>query len=158
MSYKIEVYIKHTKNTLGVLSHYFFTIPKLKLEIHPGVFYNGTHHDLGRYHKRTHKIKTFEICQNCLDFLLENAIDLKSVWYYPIINCETLTRGLIDSFPLSYQTVLLTICFTSFILAIHYKLMFIICFFSIFLLIILNSFYITKTIKKCIHTKNNNLV
>lgn len=135
----VEIYSKSFKNTLNIFLHNYFSIPKLSLDIHPGQFLFGTHHTKGSFPNRTNKIGEVILCEKCLKNLLEKSQNLINAWYYPIINCETLTRGLVYENPISYQTILVTLIFTSFILAISNISMIFVTIFFIIILIYLNN-------------------
>lgn len=95
---------KRIKAALGVYNHYFIVVPSLALEIHPGKYFMGTHHTLG--FTRSFRVHcTLRLCDACSAVLLEDARDMGHLWYYPYINCETLTRGLLGETAISYQTV-----------------------------------------------------
>lgn len=103
----LEVCHKSVKNTLGLFNHYFVRIPSLYLEIHPGAYYGGTHHNLDTTKKYV-ITETIVCCNDCLDHILTESLNMTHLWYYPIINCETLTRGLCNKVPISIQTILFT--------------------------------------------------
>lgn len=105
---KIEVCGKPIAKTFGLIKHYFIRLEHPELEIHPGQYKKGTHHNL-------EFTKGFEIyikkimCRECLQKLLKESNDMKMYWYYPFINCETLTKGLTGQFAISNQIVLLVL-------------------------------------------------
>lgn len=149
--YHIIIYSKSIKNTLNLIIHNYIAIPELNLEIHPGRFYYGTHHDIGKFKNRSEIITEMYFCKDCLDYLLYRARSLFDIWYYPILNCETLTRGLTQHFPLSIQTVLITGIFTSFIIGISNPIFFALTFFFILILLIYNNTKIKHFKASCIH-------
>lgn len=153
-TYDIAIYTKYVKNTFGILVHNYFAIPQLHLEIHPGRFYYGTHHDYGKFKKRSECVKVMKFCELCVDYLLEKSTDLDDIWWYPILNCETLTRGLTQHIPISFQTILITCIFTTFIIGIQkVHLLLVVILFIIMLLIYNNTHY--KMLKnKCIHLQS----
>ena len=114
----------------------YLGIPSKGLEIHPGRFFYGTHHTLGQFQNRSIPVKHIYFCDACLPLLLEEACFLDDTWYYPIMNCETLTRALTQSYPLSIQTILSTGIFTTLILgiAINSYILFLTIFFILLLL------------------------
>lgn len=147
-TYTVNVYTKYIKNTCGLFVHNYLTIPAIELEIHPGRFYYGTHHTLGRFKRNSMCVKQMLFCSVCIRDLLQRSLDLVDIWWYPILNCETLTRGLTQHFPLSIQTLLITGIFTTFIMGFKYSCFFIITIIlSLMLLLYNNTSY--KFLKDC---------
>lgn len=149
----VEVYSKSIKNTLSLFTHNYFAIPALNLEIHPGQYLYGTHHDRGRFSKRSILIGKLNLCGNCLERLMKTSANLFDVWYYPLINCETLTRGLLYHDAISYQTVFGIIIFTAFVIGINKPIMFIVGLFFLFILLVINNLKFIYREKECIHLK-----
>lgn len=113
------------KNSLGLVKHYFLRIPDLELEIHPGRYPMGTHHTLGFYRHTYDVIETHRVCQFCLQRTIDESTDSHSVWLYPLVNCEALTRGLVGQLPISYQILVLPIIVLLVVLSLwffHYLL------------------------------------
>lgn len=150
----IYIYSKSIKNTMNIFTHKFFSIPDINLEIHPGQFFYGTHHTIGKFSNRSTLVGEHLMCQNCLTELLDAASDLSDIWYYPVINCETLTQGLLYHNAISYQTILCTIIITSFVLGISNPIFFLFCLFCLFLLLMLNNIHLKYAKSKCVHYKN----
>lgn len=151
MSYEIEVCYKAISSSFCFFNHFFMRIPKLELEIHPGKYVMGTHHCLN-FTKNYSIAEIKTICSKCLDELMNNADDLTPLWYYPYINCETLTRGLVGGIPVSFQSVsiaILLVIFVKSLLKAHYLL-----FVSLFILIFFilqNNFYLPIRYTSCKH-------
>ncbi|QBB28681.1 Ac81-like protein [Homarus gammarus nudivirus] len=137
--FDIIIYSKYIANTFGIFVHNYLSIPHMDLEIHPGKFFYGTHHNLGKFHKNSCPVKKMKFCKDCLDKLLVKARYLDDIWYYPILNCETLTRALTQHFPISFQTVLITGIFTTFIIGIDKPFMFIITTILLIILLLYNN-------------------
>lgn len=87
---------------VGFVNHHFLIIPELNLEIHPGHYKSGTHHTRG-FTKKYIVIEVINCNDEMYNYILSNSNDLTPLWYYPFINCETLTRGLLCKFPISIQ-------------------------------------------------------
>ena len=149
--FKVIVYTKYLKNTFGVFVHNYIAIPELELEIHPGRFFFGTHHDFGTFKKRSEPVKTMTFCKSCLKHLLQKAQNLDDTWYYPIVNCEALTRGLTQHVPISFQTILITGIFTTFILGIQHNILFIVSFLFLVLLLFYNNSCYKWLGDSCVH-------
>ncbi|UVT30872.1 ac81-like protein [Penaeus vannamei nudivirus] len=150
-NYDVLIYSKSIKNTLNLFIHNYLSIPALELEIHPGRFYYGTHHTMGAFIKRSVIIKKLQFCEDCINKLLKQSYDLFKVWYYPIVNCETLTRGLTQNIPISIQTILITGAFTSLVIGISYPSVFLLTFLFIILLLLYNNFRFQLFRSTCIH-------
>jgi hypothetical protein len=101
------VYVKHRaiKPSFGVFDHWFFDIPDKDLEIHPGNYKFGTHLKHGTT-KNAHIYMELALCEECLNRLLRHTLSLYEVFYYPFINCETLTACHARLFPVSMQVLL----------------------------------------------------
>ena len=104
------VYLKHrpTRATLGIVDHWFFDIPALNLEIHPGDYGHGTHLKSGQT-KGAHVYKELTICEICLNRLVKTSVYLNQVFYYPFINCETLVSHDYCTSIVSTQLIAITI-------------------------------------------------
>ncbi|UHB41815.1 Ac81-like protein [Macrobrachium rosenbergii nudivirus] len=151
----IIIYSKTIKNTCGIFTHMYLAIPEMDLEIHPGRFFYGTHHDFGKFKNRSTKVKELQFCDKCLKVLLDESIYLFDVWYYPILNCETLSRALTQHVPISIQTILCTVVFTTFVLAISMNLkILLITLFFLLLLLLYNNLPYKFLNNTCIHIKN----
>ena len=138
----------------GIFSHHYLTIPSMELEIHPGKYYQGTHHNLGTFAKNNIKTGQYELCQTCFMQLLDEATTMLDVWYYyPLINCETLTKGLLNNITISTQSLIVTTFITASFLSLISIYMFIIAFLSILLLIVLNNFCFSYKVEYCLHLK-----
>lgn len=151
--YSIEVCSKPIKNSMGFVRHHFVRIPHLQLEIHPGQYKYGTHHTIG-FTKRYDYLYIVQVCETCLLDLYTESMELFKIWYYPIINCETLTRGLTCSVPLSYQTAIYAgIVFSSFAILKNCNFVFVaIC--LMLILFLINNFYQTRDNHACHHLKS----
>lgn len=104
------VYLKHrpTQATLGIVDHWFFDIPALNLEIHPGDYGHGTHLKSGQT-KEAHTYKELVVCEDCLNRLVKTSVHLNQVFYYPFINCETLVSHDYCTSIVSTQLIAITI-------------------------------------------------
>lgn len=103
------VYVCYGKidRSFGLFNHYFIRIPHMNLEIHPGRYEYGTHHTLGYYSKPSSILRVLTICDACVDILIQRSYRVHRWWgYFPLINCETLTKGLTFAPPISTQAVL----------------------------------------------------
>lgn len=101
---KIEMCIKRLRNSSFVVAHYFIRIPSLDLEIHPGMYEKGNFLNLNS--TKHYKVLTGTcVCNDCLNRLLETSKSLLHAWYYPLINCETLTKGLCLGRAMSVQSI-----------------------------------------------------
>lgn len=105
VSTKIEVCEKVIRQSFGFVKHYFLRIPEIGIEIHPGHYTRGTHHNLDTT-KNYRVYATKIVCPGCLSELQQESNDMSYVWYYPFINCETLTKGLTGQVAISIQVVL----------------------------------------------------
>lgn len=155
-AYPINLFTKSCKNTCNVITHFYISIPHIQLDIHPGQFTFGTHHTTGTFPKNTKLIKTMYFCPNCLEYLLKRSKNLIDTWYYPIINCESLTRGLTQNVPISIQTILLTVAFTSLVVGIFNPYFLLVSILFVLILVVFNnSSYPNKSFDSyCIHLKN----
>lgn len=110
MQSKYTVYLKHRaiKKTGGIFDHWFFEIPSEMMEIHPGNYNPGTHLPLGTT-KNAHTYIEAELCNTCKHALIADTLDLYSIFFYPFINCESISGMFFDCVPISVQTVL-TLC------------------------------------------------
>lgn len=147
----VYIYSKSLSNTCRLLTHFYFTIPKLDLEIHPGQFFSGTHHKLGTFKKHSVIVGEKVMCETCVDELLRDSRNLTDAWYYPVINCESLTRGLLYKNPISIQTILLTIVITFFLIGIAMPIYFIASLFFTILLILFNNIHVSYSVATCGH-------
>lgn len=104
------MYLKHrpTSATLGIVDHWFFDIPALNLEIHPGDYGHGTHLKSGQT-KGAHTYKELTVCEACLNSLVKTSVYLNQVFYYPFINCETLVSHDYCTSIVSTQLIAITI-------------------------------------------------
>lgn len=86
-----DVYLKHRpiKGTLGLIDHWYFDIPALDMEIHPGEYGKGTHLPSNST-KGAHTYQEVTMCKKCVDKLSRTSVFLNQIFYYPFINCETL--------------------------------------------------------------------
>lgn len=107
--FTVLVCLKGIRSTFNIFHHYFLIIKEKDIEIHPGYYHYGTHHRLG-YTKRYIVSEVIFMCDICVDSLIESSYDLKHLWeFFPLINCETLTSGLIKKpVVLSLQIVTLS--------------------------------------------------
>jgi hypothetical protein len=113
------VYLKHrpTRPTLGIIDHWFFDIPALNLEIHPGDYGHGTHLKSGDT-KGAHTYKELTMCDVCLNRLVQRSVYLNQVFYYPFINCETLVSHDYCTSIVSTQLIAITIILVASLLLI----------------------------------------
>lgn len=108
-SITIEVCTTNVKHTFGLIKHYYLRLPDKNLEIHPGRYRMGSHHTLGYMRKEYNVIECLNVCNECYKHVIGDSLQLHDVWAYPFINCESLTRGIIGQFPVSYQMYSLTL-------------------------------------------------
>ncbi len=148
--YTINVCAKDVKVSFGFIRHYFIQIPHMELEIHPGQYKYGTHHVLG-FTRRYDELWTMEICESCLDQLVNESMRLFQLWYYPVINCETLTRGLVSGVPVSFQTLIYcSLLFSSIAILWNFNFAFVsIC--LIILLFLFNNYFRIQDGQQCLH-------
>lgn len=99
---EIQKCSKGLRDSLYLVHHYFMRVPELNIEIHPGLYVKGVILDLNTTKKYTIKSKSY-ICKSCVNFLLSYIHLTKHTWFYPVINCETLTNGICHFFPVSFQ-------------------------------------------------------
>ena len=150
---------KSISKSFGLFSHHFLTIPSMELEIHPGKYYQGTHHTLGTFVKNSIITGQYELCQTCFKQLMDEASNLQDVWYYPVINCETLTKGLLQNTRtfgnrgviISIQSMISMAFVMACLLSLISMVMFGIALLLILSLIILNHFCLSYKIEYCIH-------
>nr|WOZ57658.1 ac81-like protein [Menippe mercenaria nudivirus] len=136
---------------MGFFVHNYLAIPAFDLEIHPGRFFYGTHHNYGAFKNRSYCVKSMQFCKKCVTVLLKQSENQDSTWWYPIMNCETLTRGLTQHLPLSIQTILITGIFTTFILGIEKATFFIVTIIFILMLLIYNNTSYKLLKDRCVH-------
>lgn len=92
--------------------HYFIRIPSLNIEIHPGFYTKGSILSIGRTKNYTIFSRTMQ-CDKCINKMLSLCDDTTAThaWFYPLINCETFTRGLCMGTPWSVQIIILCCAF-----------------------------------------------
>lgn len=151
--FNIVVCSKQVSATFGFVRHYFLQIPHLELEIHPGQYKYGTHHILG-FTRNFDKMWTLNVCQFCIDQILCESMKLFSVWYYPCINCETLTRGLTSGIPISFQTLIYAgLLFSCMAILKNFNFAFVaIC--LIVVIFLFNNYFQIQDEQECLHIKN----
>ncbi|UOT91836.1 Ac81-like protein [Aratus pisonii nudivirus] len=149
--YVVNVYTKYINNNFGLFVHNYLSIPYLQLEIHPGRFRFGSHHSLGKFKKNSYCNKSMLFCKDCLNLLLIQSRDMENLWWFPIMNCETLTRGLTQHLPISYQTIIITGIFTTFIIGIQEPYFFILTFILIVMLVLYNNNNFKMLKDTCVH-------
>lgn len=148
--YAVIVCSKSIRNTLGLVRHFFLQIPHLDLEIHCGDYKYGTHHNLG-FTKHYEQLWSVDLCRKCMDRVYDESIQLFNFWYYPIVNCETLARGLITGIPVSFQTLIIAGFFISALSIFNsYKWISIVVIFFIILLLV-NNLYKGTYNQECKH-------
>lgn len=147
------VYLKHrpTRATLGIIDHWFFDIPGLNMEIHPGDYGRGTHLTSGTT-KEAHTYKEIEMCRCCVDRLVKTSVYLNKIFYYPFINCETLVSHDHCTTRISTQLIALTILVVASLLLVFniFLLFFIIL--TVIVYLLFSKYTYSVTIKsKCDH-------
>ena len=147
---KIYVCYRPIRPALGVFNHHFFKIPDLDLEIHPGRYYMGTHHKVG-YVRHATVYGQLILCPDCVRAVLFESKQMEDAWYFPLINCEALTKGSLGYPPISYQTIFI---FTAIVCAIasifSFSLLFVGLFFLV-LTIIVNNWSSPMYTNRCQH-------
>lgn len=142
---------------LHLPTHYFLIVPILKLEIHPGRYYMGSYHTLG-FTKKYNVYKKSRVCEFCFKNLISLSLKLESVWFYPFINCETLTRGLLtNDIAISYQMLYVTTLFLS-VVASWFKFSVLLLTLVLAVIIITVNYYHSSptTVEECVHLNNRN--
>lgn len=93
MSHNIEIRCQAMRQFCGIFDHYFVVVGDV--EYHMGYYRHGNKLPKDST-KGAHVVAIKTICDNCYHKLLMN-INLdegkRLEWYYPLINCETLTTG-----------------------------------------------------------------
>lgn len=100
----VEMCRKRLQNSAFLISHFFIRIPELNMEIHPGIYQKGTFLDINST-KYYQVIAEVYKCPKCIDELLLLSKRSTYAWYYPFINCETLTKGMCLGTAWSNQTI-----------------------------------------------------
>lgn len=158
-AYKSVVYLKHrpTRPTLGIIDHWFFDIPSLNLEIHPGDYGRGTHLTSG-YTKGAHTYKEITVCEDCLNKLVKTSLHLNKVFYYPFINCETLVSHDYCTSIVSTQLIAITIIVVASLLIV-FNLFLVVCIIlTIIIYLLFSKYTYSVTIKAhCKHVDENNI-
>lgn len=103
-NYEVEICHTSTFRFFGWFEHYFLRIKQIDLEIHPGVYQHGTHKKYGDTLKFT-VLKIVNLCKKCIVDMLTESLHVQLVWYYPLVNCESLTLGLAYNAPISVQMI-----------------------------------------------------
>ena len=156
MSQSITIFSNIKPVFTGLLSHHYLSLPSIDLEIHPGKYYYGTHHNLGTFAKNSIKTGQYDLCPNCFKkFLNESNFLQNTLKYFPMINCETLTKGLLNKIAISYQSLIVSIFIIASILSLKSIYMFIIVILSILILIVLNNFHLSYKVEYCSHLKKS---
>lgn len=145
----VELCRRPIRRAFQLLSHYFLRIESLDLEIHPGNYSKGTHCTINAKSVYT-VVESYEFCTQCIDEMLNESLNMINVWYYPIINCETLSRGLCKQLPVSYQTITLSAIIVS-IVCCFVTNSIVLLFFVLYLLTLYNNVKLRK-IKLCEHS------
>lgn len=113
----IEICARTLKKSNNVYQHYFLRIPSMDLELHPGRYKGGCYHRLG--HTVDYRISgLFATCDECKKKLVRASYHLENAWFYPYINCETLSLWLSGKFPVSSQVIVSTLVVATFVCSI----------------------------------------
>ena len=147
---KVYVCYRPIRPALGVFNHHFFKIPDLDLEVHPGRYNMGTHHNIG-YVKHATIYGELILCPDCVRTVLFESKQMEDAWYFPLINCEALTKGSLGYPPISYQTIFI---FTAIVCAIASLFSFSLLFVGLFFLmltIIINNWSSPMYTNRCQH-------
>lgn len=152
------IYLKHRaiKHSFGLFDHWFIDVPDKNLEIHPGNYEFGTHLTSGTT-KNAHIYCTKTVCMKCLDHILKDTVDLKYLFYYPFINCETLASHHFTNMAISTQLILLSVVVISFTLGLFNVIFFyIMVLFIIIYLLYSKYLYSTSKNYTCLHLIEQN--
>lgn len=140
-----------------IAKHYFFTLPSQNLSLHLGMYNKGNIMSGTDYSDKI-IIDTKIICSDCVELLIYFSDKLDHLWYYPLINCETLTFGFFYNMPISFQICCALLSFGFAISGCLYNVLFTIlaivfCICSIYCNLL---FLVLKSIskKKCKHLQN----
>ena len=155
-SIEILVCRKPIRKSLGLINHFFLIIPEKQIELHPGEYYFGSYHTAG-FTKSYTVYEKFYVCKDCYEKLIEKSKKLSNIWYYPYVNCETLSRGLVGDFAISHQFVLFTLIGLSTILCFISLYFIILIVLLILLLIYINNFYYPLNTSLCVHLNDDKI-
>lgn len=147
------VYLKHrpVKNAFGLVDHWYYDVPKMDLEVHMGAYLQGTHLKSGTT-KESHTYSEIKMCRECVDKLLKDTVELTQVFYYPIINCETLASIKFCEFGVSVQALFITaITISFFISLVNIKFVIFMLIFIILYLIYSKYTYSKTYNQECVH-------
>jgi hypothetical protein len=153
MPESIELLLRHRaiNHLFGLVDHWFIEIKSMDLEIHMGNYHPSTHLPAGTT-QGAHTYAQIFMCPSCINTIVKTTIDLREIFYYPFINCETLVNKHFCEVAISTQTVLITIAAISAILAICKPF-----FIYVLLIIVIIYFAYSKytyshtCIQKCVH-------
>lgn len=114
----MKLCFKPIKSVFGIYNHYFLLIEEIDMEIHPGHYKYGVYMRAGS--TKGYSVESnVMLCPLCLNGLINLVRTLEEVWFYPYINCETLSKGLtIGKKAISNQLVLTVFILQSYILLI----------------------------------------
>jgi len=147
------VLMKHKplKLSLGLIDHWFVDIPQLNMEIHMGNYSKGTHLTSGTT-KNAHTFMDIKLCSDCTDRLVKNTIELTDIFYYPIINCETLIASNFCIIRASTQTIFYTAIVVTLIASIFKPSLIILALVILLIFVIYSKFLYCRTYSKaCLH-------
>lgn len=148
--FRVIVCSKSIRNTLGFVHHFFLQVPHLDMEIHCGEYKNGSHHYIG-HTKHFDQLWSMDLCETCMNQLYHESTQLFKFWYYPIVNCETLARGLVSGVSISFQTLIIAgLSITTLALFTNLKWIVIVVV-LLLLLVIVNNLYRGSSNQKCMH-------
>lgn len=86
--------------------HYFIRVDEPYVEIHPGTVKGGGYRN-AKVHKDEVIVYKKELCADCYQKLLDESYWSFSVWYFPLVNCEIISRSLIGWTPISPQNYII---------------------------------------------------
>lgn len=151
-----EVLVKHRriKASFGLYEHWFYDVPSIQVEIHPGLYRKGTHLQHGTT-KNSLTYMKIDLCNECFTKFAKLTCNMADMFYYPVINCETLASFSIGGFPLSIQMIA-TFAFlvTGVFIIIDKKFLYLMILLLIVYLFYLNYLSTVTYTKKCKHLLN----
>ena len=153
----IEIWSRQIRRSGYMFRHFWIELPEIGLEIHPGNYFLGSFHNIGTTKYGTLFAETL-LCGNCALDLIENIHYTSDVWYFPLINCESITRGLCGDTPVSWQVLITTLAITCIVLSLIWFPILIIGLILFTILVITNEILpravLTTKYRSCIHLYN----
>jgi hypothetical protein len=123
---RVQTWSRLIRRSGYVFRHYWLVLPdSLQVEIHPGNYHLGSIHNMNTTKHGELSSETI-LCAQCTEELLNSISQMPDLWYFPLINCESLSRGLIGGSPVSTQVIVTTFAIVCLLFSmVYFPLLFI---------------------------------